>query len=256
MKASLNKLRRKEKIIEILKYSNKISKKELMEKLRVSPMTLEKDIKELEKEGLIYKIWGGIALREESMVTPFKEREVLNLREKQSIAREAVKLIGRGESIGLSAGTTVYEFAKLIPPESDIRVVTYAVNTASLLISKGIEVIMPGGICRDGTYALVGDIAVNFFKNLHLDKCFLSVNGITLEDGLSEADMQEAILLSAMIKVSSEVIVLMDHTKFGRQKLAFVCGIEDIDIVVTDYETPRSYIEALIEKGIKVLIGE
>lgn len=256
MKTSLSKLRRKEKIIEILKYNNRVSKKELMERLKVSPMTLEKDIKELEEEGFIYKIWGGIALKEEFSVTSFEEREILNLQEKQSIAREAIKLINPGESIGLSAGTTIYEFAKLMLPKSGIRVVTYAVNTASLLISKGIEVIMPGGICRDGTYALVGDIAVNFFRNVHLDKCFISVNGITLEDGLSEADIQEAILLSVMIKVSSEVIVLMDHTKFGRQKLASVCGIEDIDIIVTDSKAPQSYVQALRGKGIKVLIGE
>lgn len=256
MKGSLSKITRKEKIIEILKYNSKISKKELIRRLKVSPMTLERDIKELEEEGIIYKIWGGIALREEFPIPPFEERETLNLQEKQSIANEAIKLISPGESIGLSAGTTVYEFAKLIPSKSNIKVVTYAVNTASLLISKGIEVIMPGGICKDGTYALVGDIAVNFFKSVHLDKCFISINGITLENGLSEIDIQEAILLSAMLKVSSEVIVLADHTKFGRQKLTFVCGIEDVDTIVTDRETPQYYIQALREKGIKVLIGE
>jgi len=256
MRSSISKIKRKDQIMEILRYTGKISKKELIEKLKISPATLEKDIEELEREGLIYKIWGGISLKEEFSILPFEKREIINLQEKQSIAKKAVTLISPGESIGLSAGTTVYELAKLISPKSNIKVITYAVNTANLLISKGIEVIMPGGVCKDGTYALVGDMTVDFLRNIHLDKCFLSVNGIDLEYGLSEVDIHEAIVLSTMISVSSEVIALMDHTKFGRQRLASVCKLEDIDLIITDNKTPQAYIEEFKKKGIEVIVGE
>jgi DeoR/GlpR family transcriptional regulator of sugar metabolism len=256
MRGSISKIKRKDQIMEILRYTGKISKKELIEKLKISPATLEKDIEELEREGLIYKIWGGISLKEEFSILPFEKREIINLQEKQSIAKKAVTLISPGESIGLSAGTTVYELAKLISPKSNIKVITYAVNTANLLISKGIEVIMPGGVCKDGTYALVGDMTVDFLRNIHLDKCFLSVNGIDLEYGLSEVDIHEAIVLSTMISVSSEVIALMDHTKFGRQRLASVCKLEDIDLIITDNKTPQAYIEEFKKKGIEVIVGE
>jgi DeoR/GlpR family transcriptional regulator of sugar metabolism len=256
MKDSLSKIRRKDQIIEILRYTGKISKRELIEKLKVSPATLEKDIEELEKEGLVYKIWGGISLKDDLSVLPFEKREIINLQEKQSIAKKAVTLINSGESIGLGAGTTIYELAKQINPKSNIKIITYAVNTANLLISKGIEVIMPGGICKDGTYALAGDMTVDFLRNIHLDKCFLSVNGIDLEYGLSEVDIHEATVLSTMISVSSEVIALMDHTKIGRQKLASVCKLEDIDLIITDNKTPQAYIEEFRKKGIEVIIGE
>jgi DeoR/GlpR family transcriptional regulator of sugar metabolism len=256
MRGSISKIKRKDQIMEILRYTGKISKKELIEKLKISPATLEKDIEELEREGLIYKIWGGISLKEEFSILPFEKREIINLQEKQSIAKKAVTLISPGESIGLSAGTTVYELAKLISPKSNIKVITYAVNTANLLISKGIEVIMPGGVCKDGTYALVGDMTVDFLRNIHLDKCFLSVNGIDLEYGLSEVDIHETIVLSTMISVSSEVIALMDHTKFGRQRLASVCKLEDIDLIITDNKTPQAYIEEFKKKGIEVIVGE
>jgi len=256
MKESLSKIRRKEQIIEILIYTGKRSKKELIERLKISPTTLEKDIKELEEEGLVYKIWGGISLKDEFSILPFEKREIINIQEKQIIAREAVKLINPGESIGLSAGSTVYELAKQISSGSNIKVVTYGVNTAYLLISKGIEVIIPGGVYKDSTYALIGDTTIEFLRKIHLDKCFLSVNGIDLDYGLSEVDIHEAVVLSAMIDASSEVIALMDYTKFGRRKLATVCKPEDIDLIITDNKTPQVYIEGFKERGIKVILGK
>ncbi len=256
MSKSLSNIRRKEQILELLRYTEKISKKELRDILDVSPSTLEKDIRELEKEGLIQKIWGGISIKGETSILPFEKREVINLQEKQSIAREAVKLVNPGENIGLSAGSTIYELAKLIKPESNIKVVTYAVNIACILISKGIEVIMPGGVCRDSTYALVGDMTVKFFENVHLDKCFLSANGIDLDYGLSEVNIHEATIISTIISNSSEVIALMDHTKFGRQRLIPVCKPEEIDVIITDNKTPQAYIKNLREKGIDVILGE
>lgn len=256
MNKSLSNIRRKEQILELLRYTEKISKKELKEILGVSSSTLEKDIGELEKEGLIQKIWGGISIKGETSMLPFEKREVINLQEKQSIAREAVKLINPGENIALSAGSTIYELAKLIKPENNIKVVTYAVNIACILISKGIEVIMPGGVCKDGTYTLVGDMTVKFFENIRLDKCFLSVNGIDLDYGLSEVDIHEAVVISTIINNSSEVIALMDHTKFGRQKLVPVCKPEEIDVIITDNKTSQTYIKNFREKGIKVILGE
>lgn len=126
---------------------------ELANILGVSPITLRRDLKDLENQGLVSKVWGGVTLGPHSFSeTPIEDQGVENLDEKRAIAQTALTLVKPGDIVGLSGGTITYELAKLLRSIPNVQVVTNAVNIAYLLIRLGVKVIMPGGCSREGSY--------------------------------------------------------------------------------------------------------
>jgi len=257
MIATITREKRKEQIIEIIKKWGIISIKELAKELKLSTVTVRKDIRELEREGLISRYWGGVSIKEgQSKELIFDEKIVINLAEKQAIAQKAITLVGPNDTIGISAGTTAYEFAKLLYQFPNVPVVTYGLNIAYLIARIGGKVVVPGGFLRDNSYAVVGEDTVSFFKKVFIDKCFMGVDGVDIDAGLTDVNMAEATVNRAMIEASKQLIVIADHTKIGQKKLIPIAPIERINILVTDNPADKEMLDILRKKGIKVLIGE
>jgi len=253
---SVNRRNRKRKILELLEERGTMNINELAEILGVSPITLRKDLKDLEEQHLISKIWGGVTLSTHPISEPpFEDRKVENLEEKRAIARVALTLVKPGDVIGLGGGTTTYEFAKLLGGIPNIQVVTNAINIAHLLIRLGVRIIVPGGFSRDGSYILVDDRIENFFKEIFIDKCFIGVDGIDLEVGFTTLNPNENKLINTMLNSSKMVIVLADHTKIGQRRLIPMAPIEKGNVLITDEKAPKDLLSLLTKKGIKIEIA-
>lgn len=175
--------------------------------------------------------------------------------EKRAIARTAMSLLNQDDIIGISAGTTAYEFAKLLYQFPNIHVVTYGLNIAYLLARMGINVVVPGGFLREKSFALVGEETVSFLKKIHLDKCFMGVDGIDGEV-ITDVNMAEATVNRTMIERSKKLIVIADHTKLGQRKLVPIAPIERVNILITDSKADKRLLKTFEDKGIKVLVGE
>lgn len=256
MNGAILKEKRKEKLIEIIRESGIVSIKELAKELGLSTVTIRKDLKELERIGIVNRLWGGVSLRESS--TPeqtFDQKRALNLPEKKAIAETAINLLEPNDVIGISAGTTAYELAKLLYQFSNIQVVTYGLNIAYLLARIGVSVIVPGGFLREKSFALVGEETVAFLKKIHLDKCFMGVDGIDGEV-LTDVNMAEAEVNRTMIERSRKLIVIADHTKLGQRKLTPIAPIERVNVLITDSKADKKLLKAFEDKGVEVLIGE
>jgi len=248
--------KRKEKLIEIIKRSGTISINDLAKKLGLSSVTIRKDIRELEEAGLVSRLWGGVSFRENSITEQtFDQKSIINLLEKKAIAQIAITLLNPGDIIGISAGTTAYEFAKLLYQFPNLQIVTYGVNIAYLLARMGKSVVVPGGFIRDKSYALIGEETVAFLKKIHLDKCFMGVDGID-EEVLTDVNMAEATVNRTMIERSRKLIVIADHTKLGQRKLVPIASIDKVDVLVTDNKADKELLKAFEDKGVKVLVGE
>ena len=91
-------------------------------------------------------------------------------------------------------------------------------------------------------------------QNFACSKLFLSVDGISLEHGLTTSNMMEAHLNSKMIRSVQKTIVLADSRKFGRKGFGKICELEDIDMIITDADIPEMYRQKLEEKGIEVVV--
>jgi DeoR family transcriptional regulator of aga operon len=64
----------------------------------------------------------------------------------------------------------------------------------------------------------------------------------------------EAHLNRQMIDVSQKVIVLSDSTKFGKRGFGRICGLEEIDQIITDSGVSEHFVNQLESRGIEVTI--
>jgi DeoR family transcriptional regulator of aga operon len=57
-----------------------------------------------------------------------------------------------------------------------------------------------------------------------------------------------------MMEVVQKVIVLADHTKFGKRGFSKICSVDEIDEIITDKNIPSSMVEKCINSGIKITV--
>jgi DeoR/GlpR family transcriptional regulator of sugar metabolism len=247
---------RKQKILELIQLNGSMSTSELAKMVGASPLTLRKDLAVLESRGLVKRTHGGAISRglDSRMELSFFEKSKFNLEEKVRIAYRASEMIQVGDSIILDAGTTTLQIAKHIKDKIDIHILTNSVyNLLELAESPGIEVSLTGGSLRKISRSLIGPLAISSFSNVHAGKLFLGATGVSLEKGLTSPNMIEAQTKSAMIRAADTVILVVDHSKFGKTALGKFGELEEVQILITDKQVPSEIIEAVIQKGIEVI---
>ncbi len=249
---------RHEKILELLKERKVVKLKELASHFDISLVTIRRDVDELEKEGLIKKIYGGIMYNEEVVKyeKTHSKRASQNIELKRKIAHIAKDLVFPGETLFLDASTTVLEFAKtIVDSKEDINIITNGIYTAlAFTQGKDITVNLIGGILKYSTFSLIGPSAEDNIDKLFADKTFISTKALCIEkEGIFEADMYEAEIKKKMIKNSNQVILLVDSTKWGKRSLIKSCELGDIDIIITDKKPSENELKVLYELGIKVI---
>jgi DeoR family transcriptional regulator of aga operon len=229
---------------------------ELCKNLDVSSVTIRKDLKLLEDKGLLFRTHGGATLNNPYITDkPVNEKEKLQSEEKERIGTYAAQLINANDSIIIASGTTVLAFARKIQSASGLTVVTAALNVAlELTHHSNIEVLQLGGIVRKSSSSVTGPYAQNVLNDFFCTKLFLGVDGIDIEYGLTTTNAMEAHLNRQMIAVSQRVIVLTDSSKFGKRGFGRICGLQEIDQIVTDRGISEYYVKALQDMGIEVTV--
>lgn len=252
----MNTIERHQIIINKVKKEGHVKVLNLCRDLKVSSVTIRKDLKFLEDKGLLFRTHGGATLENPYIIDrPVNEKEKLHLSEKMRIGAAAAKLLQPNDSILIASGTTVQAMAKCIQPKENLTVITSALNVALELIHHPeIEVVQLGGILRKSSSSVTGPYAESILTDFSCSKLFLGVDGIDLEFGLTTTNVMEAHLNREMIKVSQKTIVLADSTKFGRRGFGKICDFEDIDEIITDRGVSEFTAKTLEEMGIKVTI--
>jgi DeoR/GlpR family transcriptional regulator of sugar metabolism len=229
---------RQKLIVDEIRREGGVRVRELTALLLVSEMTIRRDIDVLAAAGLVDKVHGGATLRGGlSAEEPgFEAKSHRQLAEKETIARAASKLVEPGQAIGLSAGTTTWRLAHLLTAVPDLTVVTNSLQVADVLHRSprpDLTVVLTGGV-RTPSDALVGPVAVNAVRSLHLDVLFLGVHGIAADVGLTTPNLLEAETDRALVAVSERLVVVADHVKWGVRGLSRIAGLEDVDVLVSD----------------------
>ena len=137
----------------------------------------------------------------------------------------------------------------------NLTVITASLQVAQELIKHpDIEIMQLGGILRKSSSSVTGPYAQKILTDFFCSKLFLGVDGIDLEFGLTTTSVTEAHLNRQMIEVSQKVIVLSDSTKFGKRGFGRICGLEEIDQIITDSGISEHYVAQLESRGIEVTI--
>lgn len=247
---------RKQKILEMIQVNGSMATSELAKIVGASPITLRRDLAILESMGLVKRAHGGAISKGlgNRMELSFFEKSRHNLEEKIRIAQKASEMIQVGDTIILDAGTTTFQIAKHIKEKMDIHVLTNSVyNLLELAESPGIEVSLTGGSLRRISRSLIGPLAINSLSSIRVGKLFLGATGVSLEKGLTSPNMVEAQTKSAMIRAADTVILVVDHSKFGKTALGKFAQLEEVQVLITDRKAPSEVIRAIIEKGVEVI---
>jgi DeoR family transcriptional regulator, aga operon transcriptional repressor len=233
-----------------------VSVAELSKDLDVTMVTIRKDLKVLEDKGLLYRSHGSA-----TSVSPYvndrnvNEKKLMRVEEKTKIALFAKELVGEDDAIIIGSGTTVVAFAQAIPKSKKLTVLTAAMNvTLALIDAPDVEIVQLGGVVRKSSSSVVGHYTEEMLKQFSCSKLFLSVDGISLDYGLTTSHIMEAHLNTQMMKAVQKTIVLADSSKFGKKGFGKICNLEDIDLIITDAGIPELYKERLEEIGIEVMV--
>ena len=252
----LNITERHQHIIGKLQKEGQINVTDLCDDLRVSSVTIRKDLKLLEDKGLLFRTHGGATQHNPYTVDrSVNEKESLQANEKNLIGLTAAKLVEPNDSILIASGTTVLALAKNIKPKESLTVVTSALQVALELIRQpAIEVLQLGGLLRKSSSSVTGPYAESILADFSCSKLFLGVDGIDLEFGLTTTHVMEAHLNRQMINIAQKTIVLADSTKFGRRGFGRICGFEEIDQIITDKGISDHTRKNLEGMGVKVTV--
>lgn len=239
-----------------------VSLRELARVVQTSEVTVRRDVRALEAEGLLDRRHGGAVLPGGFSREPgYPQKTHLAAAEKSAVADLAAGMVEEGDAVVVGAGTTTQELARRLARVPGLTVVTNSLLVAQALAhANRVEVVMTGGTLRGSNYALVGSGAEQSLQGLRVTRAFVSGSGLTAERGLSTTNMLSASVDRALVQAAAEVIVLADHTKLGTDTMFQTVPTDAITRLVTDEQataddsTARE-LDALADRGVEVTVA-
>lgn len=233
---------RLQNILEDIKSNGVRAVTELSQKYDVSEMTIRRDLKQLEDQGLITRTHGGaLPNRLVSEELQFLQKQSVHEAEKVQIARYAAEnFVQDNDIIIMEGGTTI---AGMVPHLSTYRNLTVMTNGLHTLfelqrITSGNTIISTGGILRDVSTTLVGPTAENHFREFNAARVFLSATGWTANAGFTDPNMLEIQVKKAMIQSARQIVMLIDSSKFNVVSLTHFLDAFAVDVLITDKNIP------------------
>lgn len=250
---------RHQEIIKLLSHEGAVKVNQLSKTFKVTEETIRRDLEKLELENKLRRTHGG-AISSSSMSDdddiPFKDRKVSMVKEKKSIAKEAVKLVEEHDILFIDAGSTALYFAKALPN------IPLKVLTNSLLVAyevnkkKNIQLILTGGNLTQHSLSLVGPATIRSVQNYHVNKMFFSCKGFEKERGISDSNEQQAAIKRAVMEIADTVILLVDHSKFNKGSFVYIDSLSSLDYIVVNNQVEKSYLLEDELNEIQVLYGK
>jgi DeoR/GlpR family transcriptional regulator of sugar metabolism len=248
---------RRQRILELVRANGAVSLRELAQAVQSSEVTVRRDVRALEADGLLNRHHGGASLPGELSREPtYLQKAQVAAVEKAAIADLAASLVEDGDAIVIGPGTTTQALAQRLSKHTELAVVTNSLLVAqSLANSPRIEVVLTGGTLRGSIHALVGSAAERSLSGLRVRRAFISGNGLTAERGLSTPNVQVASIDRALAAAAEEVVVLADHTKIGVDTMVQTVSAEQIDHLVTEDHAPREELDELSGRGVRLHVA-
>ena len=227
----------------------------LAAKLKISESSLRRDFIELERRGVVRRVRGGA-------VSPQAQEELRGSRwptgrakdEKLRIAKAAAALLEDGQTLIMDGGSTVAEVARQLQGRS-LQVITNSVLIAEIFYdSKSVELTLTGGYLYPRLGVLLGPICEEMLTRVGADVLVMGSGGIT-EAGLSNTNTLIVGSERRMIEASQRVMVVADHSKFGRQAMAHLTPLETVDTIVTDQPLPLRFEKLLQKCGVELVVA-
>ncbi|MBQ8605796.1 MAG: DeoR/GlpR transcriptional regulator [Clostridia bacterium] len=223
---------RQTQIMDLMNEKKYCSVEFLAKKLYVAPITIRRDLQEMEASGLIARCHGGASVPlHENREVPFEVRERKNQAVKAALAKQAASLIQTGDVVFIDSSSTAGHIVDYIFQDMNLTVVTNSMRVASRLNEKHIKCYLTGGAPVETSNALVGSIAERTVSEFFANICFFSSQGITEDGIITDYSEAETALRRLMIKNSQKSVFLYDKTKYGKRFAFKVCTDKDVNVI-------------------------
>lgn len=247
---------RRQLILDLVHAKGVVSLRDLAAAVGSSEVTIRRDVRALQDDGLIDRRHGG-AVRTGGMTheATYSQKRVVAAAEKSAIAALAATMVSEGDAIVVGAGTTTLELSRRLVRTADLTVVTTSIMVAQALASAPAEVVLTGGILRGATFALVGSAAEQSLAGLRVARAFISGNGLSADRGLSTPNMMVASVDRAIVAAAQDVVLLVDHTKLGVDTMFQTVPPDAITHLVTDDRADPELLERFSTMGVDVRVA-
>lgn len=248
---------RQSRIVDLVSQRPAVGIAELTRLLKVSHMTVRRDIRSLEEAGRVIAIAGGVRLADPtvSREAPHAAKAALNRAAKAAIGAAAARLVPPGASIYLDAGTTILALAARLARRDDLTIVTNDFAVMELLSSQGGSVLHhTGGLVDRENRSAIGDNAARAIRAFQFDIAFISTSSFS-NAGLSVTDPGKGVVKEAAVASAASSVLLADSSKFGRRAPYASLPMQAFDTLVTDADFAPECVEALEDLGVSVIRG-
>ena len=226
---------RKDLILNLIAKQGYISVKDLSRMTYTSESSIRRDLQEMEHNGLVSRIYGGVRLPESSNIAaPFEKRIQKNHVEKNKIAKKAAGLLRDHMTIILDGSSTALYMLPYIAELHKPIVFTNNMYTAQKSIEKGIRTYCTGGTSENNSCVLTGLLAENNIRNIGADIVFFSSMALSDDGLITGCNEHETTLRKLMIANSGLSVFLCDSSKLHSRSIFPLCPMADIDYVFCD----------------------
>jgi len=249
-------INRQDSIIMHLSKLKESTVSEMTQRFLVSEATIRRDLKELEELGKLTRTYGGARFIENpGSEPPIYARMDEDTPIKEEIGKTAASLIENGDTIFISSGTTAYQVARYLTNHKDLTVITNSLPVINHLCRNSeITLIVLGGIVRHSEQSITGQTTERTLAEFRTDKVILGVRAIHAEHGLTNDAQQETQIDRQLFEITRNIIIVADHTKFGKIASRFLAPLSSVSHIVTD-AIPEHDRKVFQELGIDILIS-
>ncbi len=248
---------RQKKIIALLATKDVVSILDFVNAFEISVETVRRDLAILDKQGAIEKVYGGARLKVGGLhEATLESRLVDQLSQKKAIGKKCSEFIHDGDCIFLDSGSTTYQIAKNITTRKNLTVITNSIPIINELMHTDFEMIIIGGRIRHDERSVVSFDYLFDFSGLNIQKSFICAGGITVEKGISDFNMEEAVTRRKIIAQSKEVFVAADSSKFGRDVTIHIATLSQINYVISDSQVGKNTVSGFQKTPVSLILAD
>ncbi len=241
-----------------------VSYRALEAQLAASPATIRRDLARMVEAGLIARVHGGAKRVERDegadnhplhlAGTPFDLAITLNLAKKQAIGRAAAALVAPGEGIMMDGGTTTFQMCPHLDG-LDCQVLTNSLHIVSALLGQpGTRLLVPSGSVFREQNIILAPAGEDSMPRFHAPKLFMGAAAVGPQ-GVMQADVILVAAERRLIDRAEQVILMVDSSKFASSSGAIVCGLDEVDVLVTDAGISPAMAEAVTAAGVRLVVA-
>ena len=232
--------KRQGEIVELVDNEKQVSVKELSEKLKVSEVTIRKDLDLLSEYGILIRHHGYALKKNTADIT---NRLSINYETKCKIAKKANSLIGFNETILIGSGSTCALLAEeIVKTKPSVTIITHSIYIAEHASKLGNnKIILLGGEYQPDSQVMVGPLVRSSVRQYYVDKIFLGTDGFVKNIGFMGSDVLRTEAVKNMAESARKIIIITDSSKFSKRGLLVQFSQKDPSYVITDNKLPADY---------------